>query len=180
MRKAAEFSEPRRGFLEIEAGEGIGIGTIRRDSESIEKGARHQMRRFPLHRADPEIDAGFAKIHRRQLRMGVGHVQDARIAEAFEVVNAWAVGAARDPRPTACKRGSACEAKKIPAADDHAMFPGFPVTVIARSEATKQSIVKCREKGWIASSQALLAMTASSLAYLEILPGFLFAGGLED
>ncbi len=98
MRKAAELAEPYRGLLEIEAGEGIGVGAVGPDAETVEKGAADQMRRPALHRADAEIDARLAKIHRQQLRMGIGHVQDARIAEALEVVDARRVGAAREPR----------------------------------------------------------------------------------
>ena len=93
MREAAELAEPRGAFLEIETGEGIGIGAIGLDAEAIEESLADQMRRLALHRADAEIDARLAKIHRQQLRMGVGHVQDARVAEAFEIVDALRVGA---------------------------------------------------------------------------------------
>src|ERR1700682_662051 len=123
MREAAELAEPNGGFLEIERREGVGVGAIRPYRKAVEKGAAHQMRRFSLHRADPEIDARFAKIYRQQLRMSVGHVQDARIAETFEIVNARAVGAARATRQSACERGSAGKLKKIPAPDGHAMSP---------------------------------------------------------
>src|ERR1700737_4834349 len=123
MREAAELAKSGGRFLEIETGEGIGVGAIRPDAKSVEKGAADQMRRPPLHRADPEIDARLAKIYRQELRMRVGQVQDARIAEAFEIVNAGAVGAAGDTRQSTRERGSAGEFKKIPAADFHAMSP---------------------------------------------------------
>jgi hypothetical protein len=41
------------------------------------------MRRIAPHRADAEIDARLAEKHRPKLRMGICHVQDARIAEAL-------------------------------------------------------------------------------------------------
>ena len=107
MREAAELAEADGGFLEIETGEGVGIGAVGLDPKSIEKGAAHQMRRPSLHRADAEIDTRFAEIHRQQLRMRVGHVQDARIAEAFEIVDAGVVGAARE-------RGKAGESAAAP------------------------------------------------------------------
>ena len=133
MRKAAEPAESNGGFFEVEGGESIGVGAIGRDPESIEKGAADQMRRPPLHRAEPEIDAGFTKIPRQELRMRVGHMQDARIAEALEVVDAGIVGAARDTRQRAGERGRACEFEKIPAADCHAMFPlGSMVLIMVR------------------------------------------------
>ena len=72
MREAAELAEAGRGFLEIETAEGVGVGTVGPDAKSIEKGAADQMRWFSLHRADPEIDARFANIHRQQLRVRVG------------------------------------------------------------------------------------------------------------
>jgi len=57
------------------------------------------------------------------VRVRVGQVQDPRVAEAFEIVDAGAVGAARDTRQSTRKRGSAGEFKKITAADCHAMSP---------------------------------------------------------
>src|SRR5205085_3388203 len=88
MREAAEFAEAGGRFLEIDAGEGISVGAVRLDVEPVEKGPADQMRRFPLQGADPEIDARFAKIDRQKLRVRVGDMQDARIAEAFEIVDA--------------------------------------------------------------------------------------------
>ena len=123
MREAAKPAETGGGFFEIETGEGIGVGAVEADAEAIEKGAADQMRRAALHRADAEIDAGLAEIHRQQLRMGIGHVQDARIAEAFEIVNAGAIGSAADARQSAGERGGTRESKEIAAADRHVVSP---------------------------------------------------------
>ena len=106
MRKAAELAEAGRGFFEIERGEGIGVGALRLDAESVEKGAADEMRRLSSHRAKPEIDARLAKIAGQKLRMRIGDVQDARIAEAFEIVDAG-IGAARAARQAAGERGGA-------------------------------------------------------------------------
>src|ERR1700687_141234 len=121
MREAAELAKSRGAFFEIEKREGVGVGAIGPDAKSIEKGAADQMRRFSGHRADPEIDALFAEINRQQLRMGVGDVQDTRIAEAFDIVNACVVGGARETRQRRRERGCAREFEKIPAADGHAV-----------------------------------------------------------
>src|SRR6195256_711595 len=125
MREAAEPAEAGGGLFEIEEGESVGIGAVRPHAEAFEEGAADQMRRLAGHRADPEIDAGFAKIHRQQLRVGVGDVQDARIAEALEVVNAGALGAAREPRQSAEERRGARESDKFPASDGHASLSRF-------------------------------------------------------
>ena len=105
MREAAELAESLRGLFEFDAGEGIGVGAVGADAEAIEKGLADQMRRIALHRADAEIDAGLAEEHRLELRMRIRHVQDARIAEAFEIVDA--VGAAREARQAAREGGRA-------------------------------------------------------------------------
>ncbi len=81
MREAAELAEALRGFLEVDASEGIGVGVVRRDAEAVEKGFSNQMRRPPLHLADPDIDARLAEIDRTKLRMRIGEVKDARVAE---------------------------------------------------------------------------------------------------
>src|SRR6185436_14792034 len=88
MGKAAELAESAGGFFEFNAGEGIGVRAVRPDAETIEEGSCDQMRRIAPHRADAEIDARLAKKHRPELRMSIGDVQDARITEALEIVNA--------------------------------------------------------------------------------------------
>ena len=105
MREAAELAEPSGALLEFDTGEGIGIGAVGTDAEAIEKGLADQMRRVALHQADADVDARLAEIERLELCMGIGHVQDARIAEAVEIVGA--VGAASEPRQAAGKRGGA-------------------------------------------------------------------------
>ena len=105
--EAAELAEPNGGFFEIDRGERVGVGAVRLDPEAVEKGASDQMWRFALHRADPEVDAGLAKIHRQQLRMGIGHVQDARVAKTRKIVDAGAFGWTRHPRQCGRKRGAA-------------------------------------------------------------------------
>src|SRR4051794_23770791 len=119
MSKTAEFAESCSRLLEFEAGEGMGVGAVGTDAEAIEKGLADQMWRVALHRADTEIDAGLAEIYRLQLRMRIRDVQDARIAEAFEIVDARIVGAARDARQVACERGGTRKFQKVPAADRH-------------------------------------------------------------
>ena len=112
MRKTAELAEPRRGLFELHTGEGIGVGAVGADAEPVEKGLADQMRRLAGHRADAEIDAGLAEKHRPQLRMGIRDVQDARIAEALDVVDA--VGAAREPRQRAGEGGGTRKRDEIP------------------------------------------------------------------
>src|SRR5260370_5319772 len=98
MRKAAEPAETRRGFLEIDIGEGVSVGAVGLDAESIEKGAADQMRRFNGHRADPENYAPLAQIHRLQLRMLVWQIQEVRIVQIPAMLHAQVIGWVPAPR----------------------------------------------------------------------------------
>src|SRR5580704_5157239 len=118
MREAAQLAEANRRLFEIERRESISIGALRLDAETIEKGAADEMRRLPGHRAEAEIDARLTKISRQKLRMRIGDVQDAGIAEALEIVNA-ALRAVRSSRQAAGERCGARYFKKIPAVEGH-------------------------------------------------------------
>lgn len=131
MGKAAELAEAARGLVELETGEGIGIGAVGADAEPVEEGAADQMRRSPRHLTDADIDTWFAEISRIQLRMRVGDVQDPRIAEPFEVVNARRLGAPRKPRQTERCSGKARALQEITAADRHQKFSA-PSTIARR------------------------------------------------
>src|SRR5947209_3677951 len=98
MREAAELSEAGCGFLELHAGERMRIRTVGPDSEPLQERAADQMRRPRCHLADADIDAGLADIDRIELRMGIGEVQDARVAEALDVVDARGLGGGHTPR----------------------------------------------------------------------------------
>src|SRR5579871_2481350 len=76
------------------------------------------MRRLACHRADAEIDARLAEISGQELRMRVGDVQDARIAEMLEIVDA-SFRAAHKARQAGSERCGARHFKDIPAADGH-------------------------------------------------------------
>ena len=109
MRKTAELAESPGGLLELDAGESIGVRAVGADAETIEEGSCDQMRRIAPHRADAEIDARLAEKHRPKLRVGIGDVQDARIAEALEIVNARIIigGLRTEPRQAAGQGGGA-------------------------------------------------------------------------
>src|SRR5439155_22740512 len=95
MRESSELAETPGALFELDAGKGIGVGAVGADAEAFEKGAPDQMRRVALHAANSEIDARLAEIDRLELRMRIRHVQDARIAKTFEVVDAGTLSAAR-------------------------------------------------------------------------------------
>ena len=108
MRETTELAESRGRLFEVDAGEGIGIGAVGLDAETVEKGLADQMRRPAGHRADADVDTGLAEIDRLELRVRIRHVQDARVAEAFEIVDARGISAARKPGQAARERhGSA-------------------------------------------------------------------------
>ena len=98
-----------RGLLIIEKCKRVGLAAAGRDAEMIEKGAADQMRRLAAHGADADIDARLAEINRQKLRVRVGQMQDARIAEAADVVRSSSVSAAlpdarQDRRESAASR----------------------------------------------------------------------------
>jgi hypothetical protein len=68
------------------------------------------MRRVAPHRADAEIDARFAKKDRPELRLGIGFVQDARVADALDILRAGVIigGLRAEPRLAARQGGGAC------------------------------------------------------------------------
>src|SRR4051794_24254401 len=158
MRETAELAESCSRLLEFDAGEGIGVGAVGADAEAIEKGLADQMRRVALHRPDTEIDAGLAEIHRLQLRMRIRDVQDARVAEALEIVDARTVSAARDARQLAGERGRARKFQEVPAADRHNSVSA------RRNSATGE----------------FPSYLISKLSNFHVPPAFLLAGGLED
>jgi hypothetical protein len=110
-------------FLEIETGEGMGVGAVALDAEPLQESASDEMRRLACHRADPDVDARLAEMNRQQLGMRIGDVQDARIAEALEIVHAAGIGCPCDPRPRGRKPRSAGELEKTPAAHGHVFAP---------------------------------------------------------
>ena len=62
----------------------------RLDAEMLEQRFADQMRRLARRVADADVHAGLAKVHRQQLRMDVGEVQQAQLAERRVVVEARA------------------------------------------------------------------------------------------
>src|SRR3954466_203337 len=123
MCEAAELAKTQGRLLEIETGEGMGVGAVALDAEPLQKSAPDEMRRLTCQRADPDVDARLAEMNWQQLGMRIGDVQDARIAEALEIVHAGALGSPRDPRPRGRKPCSAGELEKTPAADGHVPPP---------------------------------------------------------
>ena len=119
MGEAAEAAEAQGGFLEIDRSEGIGVGAVGADAEAVEKSLGNQMRRLSRHVADTEVDAGLAEERGQQLGMRIRQVQDARFAEALDVVEARAVGCARGGKDAAGQGRRARKLQKIPPAELH-------------------------------------------------------------
>src|ERR1700728_668300 len=86
MGEAAHMAVAMSSLLIIEESEGIRRAATRLDAEMFEKCLADQMRRLAGHRADADIDARLAEIDRQELRVAVGHVQHAGIAEAPDIV----------------------------------------------------------------------------------------------
>src|SRR6266404_8667689 len=106
-------------------------------------------------------------------------MQDARIAEAFEIVNAGAVGGACDTRQSTRERGSAREFKKIPAADCHAMSPRLSASDPIRLNRIG-NLISLLEHDLFGKPVPTFPDHAPGSTYLERLPGLFFTVGLED
>ena len=98
----------RRRFV-VEIREGVGETAVRGDAEVIEKRLPNQMRRLVAHGADADIDARLAIEHRHELRVGVGHVQDARVAEAADIVDRIIGGRATNAGSTERRADQHCQ-----------------------------------------------------------------------
>ncbi len=86
MRKAAEAAVGARCLREIEIGERVRISRAGRNAEAAQQEFADEVRRLPVRRADAEVDARLAEMNRQELRMGIGVVQQADIAETLDAV----------------------------------------------------------------------------------------------
>ena len=88
MGKATDLAVALGGTLEIEIAEGMRLGRAGTNTELLEQRLAHQMRRAVETTGHTQIDTGLAEIHRQQLRMAVGEMQQRHIAKAGQVVEA--------------------------------------------------------------------------------------------
>ena len=96
MREAAQPAVAMRRLAEIEIRERMReprpLGAMPKCSRNARA---DQMRRLTRHGADADVDARLAEIALAQLRVRIGHMQDADVAEAADVVNIVVGRAAR-------------------------------------------------------------------------------------
>ena len=147
MREAAEPAVAVRGLREIEIGEGVRQPRFRRDAEMLEKGLADQMRRPAGHAADAEIDARLAEIHRRKLRMRVGHVQHARIAELADVVEIVGFGGAGEARNDAGKRRRREQLQHVAATHRISLLNSAPAQRMTASASSSFRSLACCDRG---------------------------------
>ena len=81
MREAADLAVARRRALEIEVGEGMRLHGVGRDPEMPQQRIADQVRGFAACGTDAEIEVRLPEVHRQQLRVAVGEVQQAQVAE---------------------------------------------------------------------------------------------------
>ena len=86
--KSADLAVTPCRLFKIEIGERIGQVGRRPRPGQLEEVLPHQVRKPPLHGADTDIDAGFAKVDRLELRVAIGHVKKGHIAERRKIVEA--------------------------------------------------------------------------------------------
>ena len=125
VREAADLAVAARGALEVEEGVAHAPCAVPgRHAGLLQQVLAHQVRQLALHRAEPEVDAGLAEVDGLELRMAVGHVQEAHLpgaaAQRRQVVQAglgaWrrrhrrsAPGPCRPPR----RRDSTCRNSRL-------------------------------------------------------------------
>jgi hypothetical protein len=102
-----------RQHLEIQVGEGVRLRASRLDPVLLQKIDADQVRRLAV----ADVDARLAEIHRQELRMHVGDVQQAHIAEARHFVQLVCRAQGRDAgtQRAAGGGGESEEAEKLPA-----------------------------------------------------------------
>ena len=79
-------------WREIETGECVSLRAATRDIELAQQRLARQMWRLSLSKAGAEVDVRLAIVDRQQLRMAVGEVQKADVAERRQVVEVAVVG----------------------------------------------------------------------------------------
>ncbi len=86
VREAANLAVGHGGLDKVETGEGMRGGRACPDAEMPQECLAHQMRWLAGSRAHTDVHARFPKVHGQQLRVTVGDVQQAHIAEGRQVV----------------------------------------------------------------------------------------------
>ena len=86
VRKAAHLPVGSRSRFEFEARERVRLQRTRGNAKGLQKMFAHEMRRLAHGLAHAEIHARLAKVPRQQLRMAIGKVQKADIAECRYVI----------------------------------------------------------------------------------------------
>ena len=99
MRESAHRAVGVRCAGEVEIGEGVRFARAGGNAEILEQMFADQMRRLPGRRADAQVERRLAVEHRQQLRVAVGEVQQAHVAERRDaVVERRAGGQVERPR----------------------------------------------------------------------------------
>jgi hypothetical protein len=90
--EAAHLPVGLRRFDEVEVGECVGLGRLRRNAEALEQVLADEVRRLASGVADPEVDAWLAEVDRQQLRVAVREVQQVHVAEARQFIHLGGCG----------------------------------------------------------------------------------------
>jgi len=88
VREATDEAVGLRGAVEIEKRECVGLRGARRNAEVLEQGLTDKVGRLAIGTTDTQIHARLAKMNRLQLRVAIGEVHEADVAEAGHGVHA--------------------------------------------------------------------------------------------
>ena len=91
MREAAHLAVAFGGGFKVQSTQGMRLGGVGFDACGFEQFSAYQVRQLPFHGPQAQIHAGFAKVHRQQLRMAVSHVQKRHLTKTWHVVQAFSI-----------------------------------------------------------------------------------------
>ncbi len=86
MSKAADLAIAFCSCGKIEVGESVGLGRSRCDARVFQEVFANQVRQSARGFTDTDVGAGLTKVDREQLRMAIGEMQQADVAETRWVV----------------------------------------------------------------------------------------------
>jgi hypothetical protein len=117
MREPADRAVAACRGLEVEMGEGVRLRAAGRDAELAQQVLAHEVRRPVGIDAGADVRLRLPVIPRQELRVAVGEVEQARVAELRDVVQGGVLAARVERHPGG--RSGREQPQELPAGDGH-------------------------------------------------------------